>query len=231
MEEEAVESRSKSKRESSHKSRQTQSGDEYVLATGFKQREAPIARTRPLKEPPAFKFSDEGTTTSTLTLPLPLQEPQPIPQPSVAQAQPPMVMQPQQPIVAQQLQAPAPAPGKIPEAESEYSFPRIAKAQKKPKRNQEGIPKKLFVGRTKEELQALNPHPRSEQPPIPFPPKVEDGDVDIARLLFEYASDMDTDMVDKALTELSQVFLKSHAKAKEAVELGGHGIIIVTMKK
>ncbi|CAB9523407.1 expressed unknown protein [Seminavis robusta] len=145
------------------------------------------------------------------------------------------------------------------------SFPRKGKNPKKPKRDQEDIPKTLVTGGTKTQRQLsirqLATAESTEQPPpqtTTEPPQptttrppaitttttsannnknparpliVQEGGADIASLLFEGAASMEERQVEIALEELSQAFLSSHTKCTEAIDLGGHGIVVVTMRK
>ena len=110
------------------------------------------------------------------------------------------------------------------------SFPRKPKRPKRPKRDQQDIPKVLVKGGKRQSTTSMITAEKPKQPPIKLTAAAA-AESDIPKLLFEGLASLETDEVEQTLEILSQTFLLSPNKCTEAVDLGAHGICVLTMKK
>ena len=118
------------------------------------------------------------------------------------------------------------------------SFPRVPKRPKRPKRDQQNIPKVLIGGggnkrQSTTSMITLGAHAnkhKASKSILKLTPETV-GAVEIPKLLFEGLGSLETEEVEQALDILSQTLLLSSIKCSEAVDLGGHGIFVLTMKK
>jgi len=84
--------------------------------------------------------------------------------------------------------------------------------------------------RLRPSLKSTNSDVRKRHPTIKLTAEAA-NESDIPKLLFEGLASLDAIEVEQSLEVLSQTFLHSATKCTEAVDLGAHGICILTMKK